>query len=54
VPNRLVYKEQFDIKYRYNNFEDCINKVSLVFNNELKIPDLQFNNNNNIFKKWFN
>jgi hypothetical protein len=54
VPNRLVYKEQFDIKYRYNNFEDCINKVSLVFNNELKIPDLQFNNNNNIFTKWFN
>lgn len=54
VPDRLVYKEQFDIKYRYNNFEDCINKVSLVFNNELKIPNLQLKDNNNIFKKWFN
>jgi hypothetical protein len=54
VPDRLVYKEQFDIKYRYNNFEDCINKVSLVFNNKLKIPNLQLKDNNNIFKKWFN
>lgn len=53
VPNRLVYVEQFDKEYRYNNFLECINIVDLVMNNNLLVPILKTKENNEIFNQWF-
>ena len=53
VPNRLVYVEQFDNKYRYDNFHQCINIVDLVMNNKLTTPILKTKENNRIFNQWF-
>lgn len=54
LPNRLVYKEQFDIKYRYDNFLDCIKLVAAAMENQIAQPKLKEINNNLIFNKWFN
>jgi hypothetical protein len=54
VPNRLVYVEQFDKQYRYNNFLECINIVKLVMDNKLIAPILKTKKNNEIFNQWFN
>jgi hypothetical protein len=53
VPNKLVYKEQFDIKYRYNNFLECIKLVNLAMNDKLLIPEINIKENFEIFKYWF-
>jgi hypothetical protein len=53
VPNRLVYPEQFNTEYRYNNFNQCVNIVDLVMTNNLTTPNLNIQENNKIFKKWF-
>lgn len=53
VPDRLVYKEQFDKKYRYSSYEECKEMINNVFNNNLK-PIVKIKNNNDyIFRKWF-
>jgi glycosyltransferase involved in cell wall biosynthesis len=54
LPNRLVYKEQFDIKYRYDNFLDCIKLVAAAMENQIEQSKLKEINNNLIFNKWFN
>lgn len=56
VPNRLVYTEQYDNMFRYEDFEHCVDLVDYYINNYDKklqyIPNLD-NNNNLIFEKWF-
>ncbi len=53
VPNRLVYKEQFDKQYRYDDFEDCVRKVEMAIKDKLPVPKLKLNTNESIFKEWF-
>ncbi len=53
VPDRLVYKEQFDKEYRYDNFEDCVQKVEMAMQGKLSVPELKLNTNESIFKEWF-
>lgn len=53
VPDRLVYKEQFDKQYRYDNFEDCVQKVEMAMQGKLSVPELKLNTNESIFKEWF-
>jgi hypothetical protein len=53
VPNKLVYVEQFNKKYRYDNFLECIKIVKLVMENKLTIPNLKTKSNFKIFNKWF-
>jgi hypothetical protein len=53
VPNRLVYKEQFDSIYRYNILEECKIKVKQAINGELIAPEPLLLNNTSIFKTWF-
>lgn len=53
VPNRLVYKEQFDSIYRYNIFEECKIKVKQAIDGKLTAPEPLLLNNTSIFKTWF-
>lgn len=53
LPNRLVYKEQFDKKYLYNNFLDCVNLTKKVMNSEITTPIITNIKNEDIFIKWF-
>lgn len=52
VPNRLVYKEQFEPIYRYSNFLDCVEKVKLAMNGDITQPTIPINNNQSIFELW--
>jgi|TARA_R100000455_G_C6273355_1_gene130902 glycosyltransferase involved in cell wall biosynthesis len=53
LPNRLVYPEQFDQRYLYNNFNECIEKVKLAMLHDWEVPKVNLNSNEEIFKKWF-
>lgn len=53
VPNRLVYVEQFEKIYRYNDFYDCVSKVDSAMKGELPQTKPTYNNNDIIFEKWF-
>jgi hypothetical protein len=54
LPNRLVYPEQFNKDYLYNNFTECIKLVDLAMKDKIKTPSINLNNNNKIFETWFN
>ena len=54
LPNRLVYPEQFNEDYLYNNFNECIQLVDLAMKDKIKKPSINLNNNNKIFQTWFN
>ena len=53
VPNRLAYVEQFTKEYRYDNFDDCVEKVNKAM--EQKIPQTcpVVSENDKIFDVWF-
>ena len=54
LPNRLVYKEQFNNDYLYNNFDDCVRMVYNAMNDKITQTKVNLNSNKEIFKIWFN
>jgi len=54
VPNRLVYPEQFNHLYLYDNFDECVKKVDQAIKGVLSVPKLKNKTNKEIFKIWFN
>lgn len=38
VPDRLVYREFYDERYRYTTIDDCANKVRLALDGQLAVP----------------
>lgn len=54
VPDRLAYVEQFDKKYRYENFDECVCKVQQAIEGSLLPTSPIVINNDKIFNVWFN
>jgi len=54
LPNRLVYKEQFNNDYLYNNFDNCVRMVYNAMNDKITQTKVNLNSNKEIFKIWFN
>lgn len=53
LPNRLAYKEQFDTKYLYNNFDECVHLVDRIMKDELPKTTPIVTDNDKIFDVWF-
>lgn len=53
VPNRLAYVEQFPAEYRYNTFEECVEKVKAAMEGRIKPTRPVFENNDEVFDIWF-
>lgn len=50
VPNRLVYKEMYESKYRYNTFEESVTMTFNAIHENIAIPSIKLTNP---FKTWF-
>lgn len=54
LPNRLVYPELFNSDYLYDTFDECVELVRKVMNNDLKQTTAKKSNTNKqIFATWF-
>lgn len=53
LPNRLAYMEQFDKKYLYNSFDECVSKIEEIMNDKLPCPPCVVQSNEKIFDIWF-
>tara|TARA_R110000803_G_scaffold200323_1_gene264642 strand:+ start:76 stop:1071 length:996 start_codon:yes stop_codon:yes gene_type:complete len=53
VPNKLVYPELYPEQYRYNNFEESVDKVAKALDGELTVHRPILKTNREIFNAWF-
>lgn len=53
LPNKLAYKEQFDDKYLYDNFDECVKMVEEVMEGTMPRARTYIKCNNQIFDVWF-
>jgi len=53
LPNRLAYKEQFDSKYLYNNFDECVELVKRIMCGKIPQTAPIVKDNDSIFEVWF-
>lgn len=53
LPNRLAYVEQFDKKYRYNSFDECVKMVKDAIEGTLGSTLPTVRSNDTIFSTWF-
>lgn len=53
LPNRLAYMEQFDGKYLYNNFDECVDLVSRIMDGRVLQTAPVVSSNDVIFDVWF-
>ena len=53
LPNRLAYVEQFDKKYLYNNFDECVELVRRIMESEVEPTTPIVTDNDAIFDVWF-
>lgn len=54
LPNRLVYPEQFEEKYLYNSFDECVDLVDYYMQKDKQTLEPKISANEEIFNKWFN
>lgn len=53
LPNRLAYAEQFNEKYLYDTFDECVEKVKTFIEGDEKAPPPVISENKKIFNRWF-
>lgn len=53
LPERLAYVEQFDKKYLYKNFDECVEMIEMAMQDKLEPTDAIVSNNDEIFDVWF-
>ena len=53
LPNRLAYIEQFNSRYLYNTFDECVTLVQSIMSDEIEPAQPVVTDNDEIFEEWF-